>query len=180
MQEIIIEQLKHIHKQINKVPSKVDFCKTAKIDKRKIDTLFGSYNNLVIESGLKPNRINKKIETKCKNCDKTIFKANYLHKEDGNFCSLSCSATYRNITNNPNPKKDRTCICENCNLSFEKTKDQDTNTCSRLCLMELGMKQRVLGSLIKRGHANKFDTVRQNSRAYSKFLYQPLCMRCRI
>lgn len=109
-------------------------------------------------------------------CSKEIEKmANELRKSKKHFCSSSCSASHNNKLRRDNT---RNILCENCNNIFNKTKDKRTNTCSMLCYMELGMKNRLMKDSINRSGANTYDNIRCNARLYSKYFYPLECMLC--
>lgn len=180
MKQIIINELLRINNILNKVPTKNEFItlNTESISVRKIIKEFNSYNNLINESGLKPNRVNEKYSCICRQCNINFTKPRYAINEENNFCSRSCARIFLNKINNPNPKKNRECICENCAITFNKTVDQERNICSRVCLIESFAKTKTIGECIKRDGANKYDTIRKNSRAYSKYIHPLKCMRC--
>lgn len=134
---------------------------------------FGTYNNLLLEAEIPVTRMTGKFSTECKQCNNNLLVSFYKLKEN-NFCNQTCANTY----NNSISKKDRTSCCNNCLKSFTKTKDKVSNTCSQLCYMELGMKQRLMKDVIKRTDANKYDNIRQNARKYSKYFYPTNCMLC--
>ena len=145
MKDLMIKDLQQLAKELGKTPSREVYCNRYNISKRTVIKYFEKYNNLVIEAGLQPTRIQELVDTTCTYCHIKIQLANYKIKEN-NFCSISCSTTY----NNKLRSIDRTCTCENCEKVFTKTKDQVSNTCSMLCYMELGMKQRLMKDAIKR------------------------------
>lgn len=173
MKELMITNLQQLAKELNKTPSREVYCKRYGITKRTVVKYFEKYNNLVIEAGLQPTRIKELTETKCTACDIQIQLPNYRVKEH-NFCSISCSTSY----NNKLRRIDRTCTCENCETTFTKTKDKVSNTCSQLCFMELGMKQRIMKDSVNRSGSNTYDNIRHNARLYSKYFYPAKCMIC--
>ena len=167
----IINKIIEISKDLEKTPTGLEFYKLSGYSKRTITNIFGSYNQLIKEANLKPKRIMQKFNRNCKQCNKEILLPNYKLKKN-NFCSLKCS----NIFNNP--KINKITICENCNLNFTKSKDKVSNTCSKLCHIELGMKHRLIKDSIKREGSNTYDTIRKNARIYSKYFYPLKCMLC--
>lgn len=173
MKTDIINKLIEISNNLEKTPTSLEFYNLSGYSKRKITTIFGSYNQLIQEANLNPTRVAQKFIVNCKQCNEQFSLPKYRLKEN-NFCSQTCSNTF----NNPNPKIDRTTSCKNCTTNFIKSKDKISDTCSMLCYMELGMKQRNLKDSIKRSGSNTYDTVRQNARLYSKYFYPLKCMLC--
>lgn len=173
MKTDIINKLIEISTDLKRTPIGTEFYKLSGYSKRRVTNLFGTYNNLVEEAQLDPSKVRHKFKVNCKQCNEELLLPRYRIKEN-NFCSSTCSNTF----NNPNPKKDRTTSCENCTITFIKSKDKISNTCSMLCYMELGMKNRLMNDSVKRGGANAYDTIRQNARLYSKYFYPLKCMLC--
>lgn len=152
MKEIIIAELLNIYNTLNKVPTKNEFIKfnTTQISFRKIIKEFSSYNDLIEAAKLKPNRVQELYKCLCTECNTEFNKPRYRYNEERNFCSKKCSMTFLNREQNPNPKKNRNTICENCTIEFCKTKDQERTICSKLCLMEHFMKNKIMYTAIKR------------------------------
>lgn len=149
------EELLKVVKELGRTPTRNEFIKLNTLrgcHKQSLSILFGKnpYNSLLIYSGVSVNISSKKEKQTiiCKECNKTTtrFKSE-LRKSSNYFCSSSCSAIHNNKLK---PKIDRTCVCENCQKDFIKIKDKVSNTCSQLCFMELGMKQRLMKNSIKR------------------------------
>jgi len=69
-----------------------------------------------------------KVIQKCKHCQKN-FEADSKETKRGNaiFCSISCSASYRNLN-----KKKYQCTCTICQSNFEAT-TADSKFCSKPC-----------------------------------------------
>ena len=173
MKTLIIQKLTEIVNNLDKTPNGVDFYKLSGVSKRTVTKYFGTYNKLLEEANITPTRTVGKFTTECKQCNQTMLVPKYK-LDNNNFCSQTCA----NIYNNPNPKKDRKSCCDNCSKDFIKTKDKVSNTCSIICSMELGMKQRTMKEAIQRAGANTYDVIRKNARTYSKYFYPSKCMIC--
>lgn len=178
MKNTIIKLLQDMTKDLGKVPTRTYFIQNTpkEISQKLVVKEFGSFTELVKMAKLPTKK--EAVECACDECNIIFQRARYLIKPTNNFCSRSYNRSYQNKINNPNPKIDRFCICANCENTFNKTKDQVSNTCSMLCYMELGMKQRLMKNVIKRNDANKYDNIRQNARLYSKYFYPLKCMLC--
>lgn len=178
------KELLKITAELGRTPTRNEFLKLNNLKgchKQGLALLFGKnpYNSLLIFSEVKVNKASKSVTQtiNCKECNKEVIKvASSLKGSINHFCSSSCSATHNNRLK---PKLDRSCICENCQKDFNKTKDQVSNTCSKFCFMELGMKNRLMKDAVKRRGANAYDTIRHNARVYSKHFYPANCMVCK-
>lgn len=201
MKNIILTDLKFLNTHLNRTPTRIEFLKYSNISRRAVNKVFGTYTEALIAADIKPIKsLSLGVsQVSCKYCNKSFEKTNQnITKTNNNFCSRSCAATY----NNKNRILDKTfriekrrffpkltpnyiylksfVICGNCNNTYNKigTRIANNNTCSILCHMELGMKNRIMKDSIKRTGANTYDALRQNARAYSKHIYPPLCMIC--
>ena len=143
MKELLIENMKQLATELGRTPTREMYCTHFNTTKRTILKNFETFTDLIESSDLIPtkNKTLDLVNTQCAYCDSELKLPNYQIKEK-NFCSISCSNKIRKI--------DRSTKCENCNNIFDKTKDQLTNTCSTLCSMELGMKQKVMKDGVKR------------------------------
>lgn len=158
MNELIIQELQRLSKELNKTPTRDEFVKlnTYSISKRKVTQYFSTYSAAIEAAGLEFNidiRNKGSVKTECAHCQQEIIKQNSEIKKSKNvFCSHSCSASFNNKKNLRAGGKyvpiEKTCL--NCNNLYTKDGRDTTNTCSQLCLMELGMKQRILKDSIKR------------------------------
>ena len=187
MKDQITQELKRIAEELNRNPKREEFVilNNFSISKRQLLKYFDTYTDALLSAGLQPKadrRDQGVIETNCKQCSTIIVKnKSELKKSENAFCSRSCSATY----NNPlKPKKAegkyvlRNKTCLNCDTQYQKDGRDVATTCSQLCFMELGMKQRIMKDAVKRAGANTYDTIRQNARSYSKHFYPAKCMIC--
>lgn len=90
----------------------------------------------------------------CKQCSKEFNKRliDIEKTNNNNFCSQSCSAIYNN-KNKIRANGKYVVIeknCSNCSKSYFKDGRDALNTCSQICWMEFGMKQRFMKYAIKR------------------------------
>lgn len=141
MKELLIENMKQLATELGRTPTREVYCTHFNITKRTILKHFETFTDLIKSSNLTPTKTLELVSTQCAYCDSELKLPNSQVKEK-NFCSISCSNRIRKI--------DRSTKCKNCTNIFNKTKDQVTDTCSQLCLMELGMKQRVMKDSIQR------------------------------
>ena len=154
------EELLRIAKLLDKTPTRNEFFLHRELKgchKQGLTLLFGSsaYTELLRYSGLDVNITEKQapVETECASCHTYFLKAaSQIKKSVNHFCSRSCSATYTNKLKLKSGGKyviiEKTCL--NCSTTYHKDGRDATNTCSQFCLMELGMKQRIMKDAIKR------------------------------
>lgn len=175
--EDVKNELIRIYESIGKVPTSREFynsCTLKGCYKTSVSVLFGRnpYSSLLEFAGLELNIAvkQKRKLVSCHECGTEFLRLNsQLHKSTHYFCNKSCAAKFNN------PFKAVTKVCKNCNKVHERS---TADTCSTRCSMEQRMKTCFLQDLIKRNRANRFDTVRQNARAYSKYVYPKCCMLC--
>ena len=187
MKKDIIKSIQELATELNRNPKRDEFVKLNKhsITKRELLKHFQTYTDALIAAGLNPIVDRRNLgttEIACTNCSVIVTKMNSeINHNSHNFCSRSCAATYNNKLK---PKRadgkyvpvEKT--CSNCNSTYIKDGRDGTNTCSRICWIEIGMKQRIMKNVIKRNDANKYDSIRQNARLYSKYFYPAKCMIC--
>ena len=151
---------------------------------KKAFTLRGSALRFCSQYCVNTSRLKDSVSEeviKCSHCSKDFIKATrYIQKSKNHFCTRSCSASFNNKLkirkNSKYSLTDKTCL--NCNLTFTKTRDRASDTCSRFCSTEYGMKKRLMKDSINRSGANTYDTIRQNARLYSRYFYPLKCMIC--
>lgn len=187
MKNQIIQELKRLATELKRNPKRDEFVKLNihSISKRQLLKYFETYTDALVAANLPlttDRREQGTIQTICKQCSISITKnKSELKKSENTFCSKSCAATHNNSLK---PKQEKSVYikvpktCISCNTTYSKDGRDATNTCSRLCFVELGMKQRIMKDVIKRAGANTYDTIRQNARAYSKYFYPSKCMLC--
>lgn len=154
------EELLRIATLLGKTPTRNDFLTHRELKgchKQGLTLLFGSnaYTELLRYSGLDINITEKQapVETECASCHIHFLKAaSQIKKSINHFCSKSCSATYNNRFKLKSGGKYvvREKVCLNCSSTYHKDGRDTTNTCSQICMMELGMKQRLMKDAIKR------------------------------
>ena len=187
MKELVIKELQRLHKELSRNPKVPEFEKlnTFKISKRRLLKHFDTYTDALFEAGLQPRadrRGQGVVTLDCTQCSKEIVKnRSELKRSKNMFCSRSCAATFNNSLK---PKKAeglytlREKTCSNCKSTYVKDGRDAKNTCSILCSMELGMKQRTMKEAIQRVGSNTYDAIRKNARAYSKHFFPAKCMIC--
>ena len=187
MKKDIIKSIQELATELNRNPKRDEFVKLNKhsITKRELLKHFQTYTDALIAADLSPIVDRRNLgttEISCSNCSTLVTKANSaINHNSHNFCSKSCAVTYNNKLK---PKRadgkyipvEKT--CSNCNSTHIKDGTNITNTCSRICWIEIGMKQRLMKDIVKRTGANAYDNVRKNARLYSKYFYPLKCMLC--
>lgn len=162
MKEQIISEIQRLSEELNKNPTRQEFEKlnNFKITKRQLLKYFDTYTDALLATDLKPKADRRDmgtVITNCTECNEVITKNKSDIKKSTNlFCSSSCSAIYNNKLK---PKKagglyvivEKTCL--NCQNLYSKDGRDKTNTCSKFCSMELGMKQRIMKDSIKRSRS---------------------------
>ena len=171
------QEMIRITTELDRVPKRDEFFKMTNLKgchKQGISLLFGKnpFNTLITYSGLEVNAHSKEPKqiVQCATCSKEVEKfASELRKSENVFCNSSCSAIYNNPlklkSNGKYVLKEKVCL--NCSKSYTKDGRDSKQTCSQLCYMELGMKQRLMRDSINRSGSNTYDNIRQNARTYS-------------
>ena len=154
------EELLRIIKLLGKTPTRDEFLMNRELKgchKQGLSLLFGKnpFNELLRYSDIEVNIIEKQkaVEVTCTTCTSKFLKAaSQIKKSNNHFCSKSCSATYNNQfklrAGGLYVIQEKTCIT--CSKTYTRAGKDSTNTCSQLCMLELGMKQRLMKDAVKR------------------------------
>lgn len=200
MKEVLIEKLSILAGELGRSPTRdeyLSFCNGA-VSSRAYEREFGSYTNMLLSQGLKARVPQEKCDVTCDKCGKSFEKTiGNILKTNRNFCSRSCSAKFNNRFRSTKhtslPKRLYTVrlvssylylinvvSCQNCGSTYVRKGNRFSryNTCSGLCRMEWGMKNKVMKDCVTRSGANTYDSIRSNARNYSKHFYEPSCENC--
>ena len=169
-QEII--NIYNQYKELNgKKPLRSELCKGNNL-RREINKIFGSYSELQRICGDRPEVfISEKRQ--CQSCQNE-FQTNFTGHI---YCSKGCSNKITKLkhgryTGDYEPEVKQ---CAECNKDFIRARSL---FCSTKCSMTKEMKGKKIKDIIKRTSQNKYDVIRQRSRNFSKYFYEPKCYHC--
>lgn len=191
--EQAISEVNRIYNLTNKIPTRMEFLKANTLTglyKTSINMLFGSYSEMIKQSGLKPLKdfsftsfIKKCENEKCTN-EFTVIET---HKKK-RFCCRSCSNTsvvrrQKKIQISTYGSKQKRIVVEKIPLCVNCGKEHNrlSDLCSDQCKIEHRMKNTILKNSFCTGPmANKYRIIRDTARTYSKYVLKNHCIKCRV